>query len=105
MILEECNLIINQKKRELIEHGTPLFPVACYHENMEEERVPWHWHDDLEGIIAEAGSLIVAVEGERYHIKQGDGCFINGGVLHSVKEAGEGDCRLRSVVFHPRLVG
>ncbi len=105
MILEECNLIINQKKRELIEHGTPLFPVACYHENMEEERVPWHWHNDLEGIIAEAGSLIVAVEGERYHIKQGDGCFINGGVLHSVKEAGEGDCRLRSVVFHPRLVG
>ena len=72
---------------------------------MAEERVPWHWHNDLEGIIAEAGSLIVAVEGERYHIKQCDGCLINGGVLHSVKEAGEGDCRLRSVVFHPRLVG
>jgi len=105
MALSLCNTTTDRQGKELVEHGTALFPIACYHDDLRVEAVPWHWHEELEGILVETGSVIVAVEGESYRIEQGNGCFINGGALHSVWSAKAGECRLHSMVFHPRLVG
>lgn len=38
-------------------------------------------------------------------MRQGEGFFFNTGVLHGIRPAGAEVCRLRSIVFHPRLVG
>ena len=106
MALSVCGAVsIDQQGRELVEHGTPLFPVACYHDNISEAEVPWHWHDELEILIVEAGTVRVSVNGTDHMIKQGEGFFINSGALHGVWKAETGPCFLRSVVFHPRLVG
>lgn len=91
--------------RELIEHGTTLFPVACYHDNISEMAVSWHWHEELEILVVETGTARVSVNGTDHMVKQGEGFFVNTGVLHGVWPEGETLCRLRSVVFHPRLVG
>jgi hypothetical protein len=40
----------NSQGMELTSHGSPLFPIAFYHDNLERERVPWHWHDELEAV-------------------------------------------------------
>ena len=95
----------DRQGRELVEHGTPLFPVACYHDNLGEVEVPWHWHDELELLIVESGTARVSVNRTDYVVNQGEGFFINTGALHGVWKAAEGPCYLRSVVFHPRLVG
>lgn len=106
MALSVCGPVFtDQQGRELIEHGTPLFPVACYHDNISEAEVPWHWHDELEILIVETGTARISVNGTDYMIKQGNGFFINAGALHGVWPEGEGTCFLRSLVFHPRLVG
>lgn len=106
MALSECGPVsTDQQGRELVKHGTPLFPAACYHDNIREAEVPWHWHDELEVLVMEAGTARISVNGADYMVKQGDGFFINAGALHGVWPEGEGDCLLRSVVFHPRLVG
>lgn len=106
MALSPCGSVMTDRQgRELMEHGTSLFPIACYHDNISEREVPWHWHDELEALTVETGTARVAVNGTDHIVRQGEGCFINTGALHGVWPEGEEVCRLRSIVFHPRLVG
>lgn len=106
MALSACGPVTtDQQGRELIEHGTPLFPVACYHDNISEADVPWHWHGELEILVVETGTARVAVNGTDHIVKQGEGFFVNSGALHGVWSEGTEPCCLQSVVFHPRLVG
>ena len=104
MALSSCVVTTDENGKEQVAHGTPLFPYACYNDNLEIDPVPWHWHDHLEIIVVERGTAVVSVEGETRLVNQGDGCFINAGALHSVWED-NGLCILRSAVFLPRLVG
>ena len=106
MALRSCgSAVTDPQGRELLEHGTPLFPLACYHDNISEANVPWHWHDELEVLVVESGTARAAANGRDCTVKQGEGFLVNAGVLHSIWPAGEEICRLRSIVFHPRLVG
>lgn len=106
MALSVCKPVATDPRgRELVEHGTPLFPVACYHDNISEIEVSWHWHDELEALVVESGTARISVNGADYRVKAGEGFFINTGALHGVWPEGEETCRLQSVVFHPRLVG
>lgn len=105
MALSLCDIKINGQGRELLEHGTALFPIACYHDDLIKEDVPWHWHDEWEAIIVTEGTAVVAAGTEKYIVKQGEGLFINAGILHSVWYQDCSACRLHSIVFHPRLIG
>lgn len=106
MALSTCGVpSVDQQGREMKEHGTPLFPIACYHDNISEAAVPWHWHDELEILVVEAGTARVSVNGTDYIVNQGEGFFVNTGALHGVWNVGREPCYLQSVVFHPRLVG
>lgn len=106
MALSLCGPVATDPRgRELLEHGTPLFPVACYHDNISEADVPWHWHDELEVLVVETGTARVAVNGADRIVKRGEGVFINAGALHGIWPEGAETCRLYSVIFHPRLVG
>lgn len=105
MALSACRTETDERGRELTKHGSALFPIACYHDRLPPDEVPWHWHEELEAIWVEAGTLLTAVDGETYPLPQGSGCFINAGVLHSVWVKPGETCVLRSLVFHPRLVG
>lgn len=106
MALSSCGPVVTDRQgRELLRHGTPLFPVACYHDNINEVNVSWHWHDELETLVVETGAARVAANGMFCLVKQGEGLFLNAGVLHGIWPEGTEICRLRSIVFHPRLVG
>lgn len=106
MALSACNSIdTDAKGRELVEHGTALFPVACYHDDLSEKPVSWHWHEELEAFVVERGTARVCVGGASHIVRQSEGCFINTGALHGVWPVGGDGCVLQSVVFHPRLVG
>ncbi len=105
MALSECVSKIDKTGLELVEHGTTSLPMACYHDDLAALSVDWHWHEELELILISEGSAIVAVDGERYIVKEGDGFFINSGVLHGCWSYNQSKCRLHSIVFHSRLVG
>ena len=40
MALSECISVVDEQGRELLAHGTALFPVACYYDDLEELAVP-----------------------------------------------------------------
>lgn len=106
MALSVCNSTTDRQSRELVRHGTPPFPVACYRHGAETvNTVPWHWHDELEAVLVQEGRVCVSVEGEGRELGPGEGCFITAGALHHVWREGEGPVLLHSLVFHPRLVG
>lgn len=106
MALSLCNSTADRQSRELVRHGTPPFPLACYHHDGETvNTVPWHWHDELETVLVREGRVTVSVEGESRELGPGEGCFIAAGALHHVWRAGTGPVDVHSMVFHPRLVG
>lgn len=105
MALSICDSKTNSQGRELLEHGTALFPVSCYDDNLNSVIVPWHWHDELEALIVSEGNAIISAGKKRYIVKQGEGFFINAGLLHAVQIGTSPVSRIHSVVFHPRLIG
>lgn len=90
--------------REQTQHGSPLFPIACYAEDLSCFSVAWHWHEEFEFILAALGPIHVDVNKTRLTLQTGQGVFINSGALHAVEPA-EGRALLHSGVFQPRLVG
>ncbi len=105
MPLSICSGQTDDTGREIVTHGQPQFPLACYEDDQTRYFVPWHWHEEFEYIAAVAGHVTVGVGGERLTIPAGHGLFINAGVLHNVESREEGPAVLRSIVFHPRLIG
>ena len=88
MAVQVCNNVVaSSEGRELAQHGSPMFPIACYAEDMTADSVAWHWHEEFEYILSEKGILYVDVNKTRVRLNQGEGIFVNSGV------------------FHPRLVG
>lgn len=105
MSLSSCCVVTNEQQRELVEHGTAAFPVACYYDDLIREEVIWHWHEELELILVSEGIALVIVGSEKYTITEGNGIYINSGVLHAAYAKDTKTCRFHSIVFHPRLVG
>lgn len=103
--ITSCAIQTDMNGRELITHGMADFPIACYYGDLSTWAVPWHWHEELEILLISEGSVLAAAGNEKFTLNAGDGLFINAGVLHADWHAAPGACLLRSIVFHPRLVG
>ena len=104
-LANNCCIATTPQGRELVQHGSALFPIACYEERLNCYSVPWHWHEDFEYILAYEGAVTVDVDKKRICLAEGEGVFVNSGVLHAVEFAQQEPSMLRSAVFHPRLVG
>mgnify|MGYP002517548809 CR=1 FL=1 len=104
-LLREPDILADAEGRELVQHGSALFPIACYAEDLKSYSVAWHWHEEFEYILAIKGQLTVNVNKAQLILQTGQGVFINSGVLHAVEQAEKEDALLHSGVFQPRLVG
>ena len=106
MALSECATVTDENSREINSHGTEAFPVACYHDDLQIESVPWHWHDEWEAVVVECGETKVSIGQEEHTVKAGDGFFINSGLLHGCwNDRPEESCLFHSIVFSPSLIG
>lgn len=105
MALSDCGQKAGEGDRELTEHGSTLFPIACYEDDLEKMSIPWHWHDEVEAILVTEGIAEICVDGNVTPIEQGGGYFVNAGMLHTAREQAGSKVKLHSIVFHPRLIG
>ena len=55
------NIVASEKGRELVQHGSALFPIACYAEDLSSYSVAWHWHEEFEYVLCTKGPLHVDV--------------------------------------------
>ncbi len=100
-----CYVKTDETGREIVAHGTPLFPARVYLTDLNYEMIPWHWHREMEIIYVDVGVANVLLSGENLCLKAGQGAVINGGVLHSIINGREGESCFRSVVFDPAITG
>ena len=96
------DVVADAEGREMVQHGSALFPIACYAENLKSYSVAWHWHEEFEYILAMKGPLTVDVNKTRVTLQTNQGVFLNSGILHAVEQAEKGEALLHSGVFHPR---
>lgn len=66
MALAPCGVITNQQGKELVEHGSIQFPVACYANDLTKDFVPWHWHDEWEALIVKEGTAMISTGSEKH---------------------------------------
>ena len=105
MALAECNTTVGSDGRELLEHGSTDFPIACYEDDFRIADVPWHWHDEWEAVRITRGNCLVAAGNHKTVLHEGEGFFIQSGTLHGCWDIHNSGCMFHSIVFHPRLVG
>lgn len=105
MSLQECTVSTDQDRREVCPHGTIEFPCAGYdsvYSSHAINRIPWHWHEELEVIFLPSGTLDVRVPGKLFRMNAGDCLVINSNILHEAETSNE--CRLHSLVSHTDLI-
>lgn len=82
-------------------HGTPVFPLEVYsHDDREGVFfVSQHWHEELEWLYTERGTLHLTIHGKPFTLTSGSFCFINSGELHEIRS--EGASLHHAIVFNP----
>ena len=85
-------------------NGTPEFPFESYYDELEKFKghcVTWHWHNEFEFSVASDSRVRCQIGSDVLVLEQGDGLFINSGVLHRFA-SGEGGI-LKDILFAPDL--
>lgn len=98
---------IKKDKSEILHYDNPDFPVyirknaILYNEIFSDISV--HWHDELEFIYVLEGDIGYLVDGEKLHLKAGEGILVNSRHLHLIQN-GIYDCVLICIIFPPAIL-
>lgn len=101
-------ILVDQQMRERISHETDVFPISYFERELAElpdREGPLHWHPEFEFARAETGTLEYRVGQAHVVLNPGDLLFINGNLLHSVRQiSGGGPDLLPAVVFSGSVI-
>lgn len=82
---EEAGLPIDERRKETIRFQSQMLHYGLYGPTSSSELlvdVPWHWHDEFEFGYITKGSILYKTSRHEFLLKEGDGIFINSGILH-----------------------
>ena len=88
--LQLLDIAVAPDLHELTKHGTPIFPCAGYDEDPGKYlvgNIPWHWHEEMEIILATEGDTRVLCGEAEFLLQEGEAIFVNTNVLHKLKRA------------------
>jgi len=95
---------IDETLHELTTHGSETFPFQyydCFYGG-NEVRFPWHWHREMEIVTVRGGEIHCLIGGERLVLAQGDGLWIQSGVIHSYEVPRRAD--MPTLLFLPEFI-
>jgi AraC-like DNA-binding protein/mannose-6-phosphate isomerase-like protein (cupin superfamily) len=97
---------IDAQGQEIVDYDNPGFPcglIATDFSRLPASEIPWHWHDDVELTAVLEGRGAVSVNDTSIALSEGEMCFVNRNVLHSMKPLAPGNCKLITVIFSPGI--
>jgi len=99
---------INNQLREEMSHDATIFPISFFYDEfatLPSYEGPLHWHPEFEIASADSGSLDFQIGQEHILLEAGDSIFINGNMLHGVKQVSNGiPDLLPNIVFSGTMV-
>ena len=96
--------------RELVEHGTPSFPMQIYKNEFRwyvGHLIGWHWHPELELSVVLSGEVDIFINNMSYRLTAGEGFFINTNAMH-LQSAPDGCGEfpvVATICFLPEFIG
>lgn len=103
----KTQIVINERKEELKEHGSYEFPILVSDEALSRFyscSFQWHWHAEIELTLITEGSMVYQINHQVFRPKAGQALFGNSNTMHTGRMEHEQDCRYISITFHPRLL-
>lgn len=101
-------IILDHQLREQIPHNAMDFPITYFHDELvtlPDWAGPLHWHPDFEIATAKVGALDYQVGGQHIILEAGDSIFVNGNVLHGIKQiSGDIPDPMPNIVFSGSLI-
>lgn len=95
------NIAVN----ETHEIGYPVHVYFLELAKLFRQRVPWHWHPEIEIIIINHGEVDFLTSDNKIRLKAGQGVLINENVMHAVHPVdADASCSLYSLIFHPSFL-
>lgn len=96
-------ILLNHQLREQIPRDPAVFPVSFFRDELAglpDRAGPVHWHPDFEMATAESGVLDFQVGRQHITLAAGDSIFVNGNMLHGVRQlAGQDPDPMPNIVF------
>lgn len=101
-------IILDHQLREQVPHGREGFPITFFRDELAElpnRTGPLHWHPDFEIVTAVRSVLDFQVGQRHITLHPGDSIFVNGNVLHGVRQlGGDKPDPMPNIVFSGALV-
>lgn len=101
-------IILDHQLREKLAHDTSSFPVSYFQDELAllpNQVGPLHWHPEFEIATAASGVLEYQVGQEHIILEPGDSIFINGNMLHSIRQlSGDSPDTMPNIVFFGSLI-
>ncbi|WP_077611820.1 AraC family transcriptional regulator [Clostridium sp. Marseille-P2415] len=93
-----------QEKREQDPSGFPYLTYPCTIP-LDFNKVPLHWHDEMEFIYIKKGTGLVSVDFVPYEVHAGDIVIVCPGKLHTIEQWKQESMEYENIIFHLNLLG
>ena len=107
-IIKSMPIILDHQLREPITFHTATFPITYFCDelaSLPNWTGPLHWHPDFEIVTAVSGVLDFQVGQQHIILEAGDSIFVNGSVLHGIRQlSGDIPDPMPNVVFSGAVV-
>lgn len=83
--MEEKKFNLDKRKKEKIVFQSQMLHYGLYTPEPLKNiwlNIPWHWHDEFEFGYVAGGRILYKTNRHEFVLEEGDGIFINSGVLH-----------------------
>lgn len=97
---------VDETRQEVTPHGTSALPVSMDRQQVSDagcRGIP-HWHYEVQIVRMIQGEAEFVTPAGRVYLNTGDGIFLNSGVLHEIRQAGNGDGVYICVNFAPTFL-
>lgn len=102
------SVLLDHRLREQIPHDATLFPITYFCNELAllpNRAGPLHWHTDFEIATAVSGVLDFQVGQQHIILKPGDSIFVNGNILHGIKQlSGDVPDPMPNIVFSGAVI-
>jgi len=99
-------IIVDETQQELTQHGTEDFPMSMDEQIGSSDEcydIP-HWHHEIQISLVTKGSVLFQTAQGDFVLHEGEGLFVNSGVIHSVHPTEDPDSVYICVNFLPNLI-